>query len=131
MDYTVQIDDRQILTTVTESDIDAQMWVRNVRQLYWKHRGRLIIGLRLYCHLNYIKRGLDGNPFSVIVLCVGASCLIYKFRFSMSYDHFHIHKVLIDFLKDLKIAFVGVDIVRDSKKLKDCPVLSIDNVIEL
>ncbi|XP_058092529.1 uncharacterized protein LOC131238972 [Magnolia sinica] len=108
------------------------MWVRNVRQLYQKHRSHLIIGLHLYRHLNYTKYGLDDNPFSIIVLCVGASYLIYKFRFSMSYNDFHIHKVLIDFLKDLKITFVGVDIVRDSKKLKkDYPMLSIDNVIEL
>ncbi|XP_058077605.1 uncharacterized protein LOC131225989 [Magnolia sinica] len=132
MEYTVQIGDRQIFTTVTESDIDAQMWVREVRKLHRKHRGRLVVGLRLYRHLNYAKRGLDDNPFSIIVLCVGASCLIYKFGFCMAYDRFHIHKVLIDFLRDPKIAFVGVDIVRDSKKLKkDCPVFCVDNVMEL
>ena len=101
-----------ILATVTDSGAVVADWIDEILRIHWCRLNHLIVGL----DIEWCPHGFHGttgeNPAAVLQLCVGRRCLVFQILHSD-----FIPDQLRDFLKDVRMDFVGVGIEGDAQKL--------------
>ncbi|XP_042516158.1 uncharacterized protein LOC122090583 [Macadamia integrifolia] len=118
--FTVNIFGNKVYTTVTRRASVVRKWIYKIRYDHRFRRDRLVVGLGVQW------RPPMSNKVATPQLCVGRQCLIFQIIHSNS-----IPLVLMRFLANDFITFVGVRNQIDSYLLRRDYNLAVDRVLEL
>ncbi|XP_058077610.1 3'-5' exonuclease-like [Magnolia sinica] len=119
--YTVYINNRSIITTVTNVASVVESWLHEIYNIHGTH---LIVGLDVEWRPTF-QRNVT-SKVALLQLCVGSRCLIFQLIHAN-----RIPRSLRDFLADGSFGFVGVGIKNDVEKLEDDYDLTVGCAVDL
>lgn len=109
--YLINYDGRTIETTVTDKSSVTDSWVEGILSLY-ADAPLTVVGLDIEWKPHPIR--FMSNKSATLQLCINDRCLILQLFYMDS-----IPQSLIDFLRNSKFTFVGIEVADDVAKLKD------------